>query len=321
MKRFILKAIGFSFIFIMLLQVVTRIFVPKWFILWESTRIVKGFYEQPKNTVDVLLLGSSHIITGISPLDLYEEYQITAYGLGTEQQSMLTSLTRLEEALMYQNPEVVILDMFFLFRDSEEQFYRKALDEMKLSAAKIKGAWSICKNDSSQSFSSYLFPIARYHERWKSLGEGDFTYWQQEKEDYLKGYIELTTVYPVKYNGFVGNESVTRAPYDEKMKNAFDKIVNLCNKNEIELVLIKTPYDYWTVEQYLTINDLALEYDLAYFDFNVRQNWDLIQFDETNDFADETCHLNMNGAKKVSDFLGSYMINFLTLPKKSPDSK
>lgn len=63
-----------------------------------------------KDTVDVLFLGSSHGVTSFLPQELYNQYGITGYNLGCEQQGMVTSYYWLKEALRYQSPKAVVLD-------------------------------------------------------------------------------------------------------------------------------------------------------------------------------------------------------------------
>ena len=39
----------------------------------------RAFYEQPKNTIDVLGIGSSHVHCGINTAELWDKYGIAAY--------------------------------------------------------------------------------------------------------------------------------------------------------------------------------------------------------------------------------------------------
>ena len=76
----------------------------------DSTTIINGFYEEEKNSIDVIFIGSSNCFCTVNPLILYEKYGITAYDFASSSQPMNISLLYLKEALKTQNPKVVALE-------------------------------------------------------------------------------------------------------------------------------------------------------------------------------------------------------------------
>ena len=85
----------------------------------------------------------------------------------------------------------------------------------------------------------------------------------------------------------------------------FDEIVNICNENDIKLVIINIPTKLnWNSESHDVIEDFLVKYNLEYYDLN---NYNLI--DWNNDTRDKGEHLNYYGAKKVSTYLGDYIKN------------
>ena len=139
MKNNFIRVSIFTSIFISILVAMSIIFTPKWYYQQDgiepATYIMDGFYDEPKNSIDVLVLGSSNAYTAIIPNVIYNEYGITSYVLGSSVQRMWISYYYLEEALKYQKPKVVALEVFcakFPTLNNEDR-NRKALDYMKIS--------------------------------------------------------------------------------------------------------------------------------------------------------------------------------------------
>jgi len=99
--------------------------------------------------------------------------------------------------------------------------------------------------------------------------------------------------------------------WDKRQLKYLDKIVKLCEKENIELVLVTAPlaptyleeynahwYDYDEIHE--AANEIAENYGLKYFDYNVINKAENIVTD--TDFAD-TNHLNYDGAQKISFYL------------------
>lgn len=63
----------------------------------DSTTIVKGFYAEKKNDIDVIVMGSSNSFCTVDPIVLYEEYGIAAYDFGSSSQPMNISVLYLKK--------------------------------------------------------------------------------------------------------------------------------------------------------------------------------------------------------------------------------
>ena len=75
MKKFLkifICLIVFIIILVLILLKVGEFLVPEWNDEWGNTSIVKNFYALEKNSIDVLAVGSSHVIKGFSALELFE---------------------------------------------------------------------------------------------------------------------------------------------------------------------------------------------------------------------------------------------------------
>ena len=84
-----------------------------------------------------------------------------------------------------------------------------------------------------------------------------------------------------------------------------------CKKNNVSLVLFKTPSLRWSMEEHNTIAELASQEDVDFIDYNLLAHDILL---ENTDFQDAD-HLNANGADKLSENKGKYLRNKYSFDK------
>ena len=84
---------------------------------------MQDFYQYPENSIDVLMLGSSHLGSNIDPTQLYEEYGIASYNLWGSAQPTWNTYYFLKEALEYQTPKVVVLETYVVAQDNDTTGY------------------------------------------------------------------------------------------------------------------------------------------------------------------------------------------------------
>ncbi len=203
----------------------------------DSTTIVNGFYVEKRNDIDMVVLGSSNSFCTVNPLILYEEYGIAAYDFGSSSQPMHISVLYLKEALKTQKPKVVALEVNMLAGSSisskNEAAFRWGFTDIPLSVDKLKCIYqSVDAVDAD--FFSYVFPIFRYHDRWKELSKLDYTYFCQDKTNYTKGYQETQRIseYPINLDSYDYDEG--EAWIEEESIACLDEMVQLCGKPDGE---------------------------------------------------------------------------------------
>lgn len=119
---FCVRLIVFLLVILLVIGGLNELLKPKYYYteIWPTTNTYLDFYKLEKNSVDVLLFGSSHAVTAFNPQVLYDNYGITSYNLGCEQQSPLITYYWLREALKYQTPKVVIIDTYTFHKYTSE---------------------------------------------------------------------------------------------------------------------------------------------------------------------------------------------------------
>lgn len=293
-----------------------RLIVPKFFFdtTWPTTSTYLGFYEMEENTVDVLFFGSSHAASFFLPQELYNGYGITSYNLGCEQQNLVTSYFWLKEALRYQQPKAVVLDCYMLFPysvmeplNTAESCTRKAMDFMKWSSVKKEAVETICALDENQSLLSYYFPNIRYHARWKELSEDDFVFSDMAEHYELMGYAPLAGYCGIEgYSPFevgTAEDAADTAEMVPLMREYLENMTELCQQQEIQLLLVKTPTTAENLAKYNVIQKYAKEHGLAFLDFNEKSLYEKTGFCFQTDNHDAG-HGNLWGAQKVTQQIG-----------------
>lgn len=311
-KRYLCKILVFGMATCLLLHVVIQILIPKYYYddTWPTTSGFQGFYQMERDSIDVLFLGSSCAAAGFNPQAVYDSCGIKSYNLGCEGQSPLTTYYWLKEALRYQSPKAVLVETYFVFPydsfeplNAPENSNRKAFDNMRWSPVKWEAVHDICKRDQNQTIESYYFPNIRYHTRWTELNENDFCFEKWEKHYELKGYAPMNRrAGSESYAPFSGRDSGERAEMVPLMKEYLDKIVELCEEKDVELILTKLPYTECNIAKYHTTSDYASERGISYWDFNEESIYNACGFVSAEDMNDDW-HTNIWGAEKISSYI------------------
>jgi len=279
------------------------------------------YYRQPEDSVDLLIVGSSHAFVGINTGTLWDEYGIASYLIGANLQPMSNSYYYLKEALKTQSPEVVVLEAYMLTDSNDyllSEFIVNNTYGMQLSEDTLEAI-----NDSippSADITEYGLYYGRYHTRYDELSQVDFTYGTTEEDYYtcFKGYHNL-----------IGSESFTKPQYNPRrdlttplslrVEYYYRKICQLCQDRGIELVIVVSPYAGYCDDERMKYNEgrtIAREYGFEFIDYN--EYYNQMDLDFETDFRDAG-HMNVFGTRKFSEYLGQYIESTYDLPDRRLD--
>lgn len=311
-KSQIVKSIIYILIFVLLFYGVSSVLVAKWQDHNCETDVLKEFYDTKKNTVDVAFIGSSQIAAGASPMTLYENYGISSYALGSSNQNLMCSYYLLKECLKYQDISTVVMDVSMLYVSGDTNSMRKVIDNMPLSKNKLDLILAQRQLEIAQPAWTYVFPIIKYHTRWKSLTEEDFFWTKQEKLQY-RGGVLFNGLEAQAYDSIcIDNDGPEKAKIIDYELEYFKKILAFCKEKNLNVVLIKTPKANWNLNKHEQAQQFADEAGLPFLDFNTGEMLSAIGFDVTQDMKDMD-HLNIRGAEKMSDYIGKYLVEHYEL--------
>ncbi len=276
---------------------------------------MSDFYSFPEDSIDVLLLGSSHMGVNVDTTILCNDYGIGAYKLWGATQPVWNSYYNLVEALKTQHPKVVVLEELCLSHDVEYYEYANAVkNTMGLR-------WS--RNKVEAIFASYepedrlnaFFPLSQYHSRYAELTEEDFHsyFWDNRLSEH--NTRDWNAVCPMPEP----SETTDRQPVGEKQMTYLKKILYLCKKNNIPLLVMKAPYSAPEAEKARlnTVNDYLKEEGIPVLD--CLTNFREYGFDYATDFGDTAGHLNSTGCAKLTAILGQYLKDNYDLPNRTGD--
>ncbi len=291
-----LEIFGFLIVFAITLKVVSYMIDP---IRTENPNnvnprerhITRALMAKP-DTMDVMILGDSEAMVMASPEQMMNEAGILAYNCNQLGQRISETYYFLGKLLKKQHPKILILETNVITQDTT------------------------LKKEAEVTFKNFLqeeFCILRYHSSWRQI----FGLKKPDKYTAVLGYEPVEVVDP-----YTGGEYMFET--DERFYvnpitfHYLDKIIELCNKKDIKVILVTSPSavhaDYST---HNTIQDYADEHGLAYIDFNILK--DEIGIDWKKDTGDKGDHINKYGAEKTTNYLIKYLKENYDLPDHRND--
>lgn len=299
------KLIASVMIVVVVLACLQRLLIPKYVSGVIEGAFIAEFYEEERKDYDVIFVGDCEVYENFSPITLWEEYGVTSYIRGSAEQYIMQSYYILEDTLRYHTPEVVIFNVQALqFDEAQSEAYnRMTLEGMEWSMSKVNAILASMKED--EQFLDYVFPILRYHSRWSELTADDFKYMFATKKVSHNGYYMRVDVKPV--TTIPPKRVLADYSFGENAWKYLEMMADLCEENDIDLLLIKAPsvYPHWYDEWDVQVEEFAAKRDLQFINF-----LDLVEeigIDYNTDTYDAGLHMNLSGAEKLSKYLGKVL--------------
>lgn len=308
------RAVCFAVLFVILFNYITGVLYNK-----TDASNYKPFFDEEEN-FDVLFLGTSVMVTGISPLDLWHEYGIVSFNLANNGQALPNNFYALKSALERQHPKLVVVDISYLYWDNIEKLpearLHALLDNMDMSLTKLEAIRTLAQG---KNMGDYLFPLLYYHGRWKELLSRDFKKIESinrggdtaEISKGSDGEIFDTSVFEEELNILPREE---KEDYPELSHEYIEKIVSLCKSKDIDVLFVQLPCYAWgevnhgdgeTLQKmwnqfYVTAEELGVDY------INGLHHIQEIGFDFADDLRDWR-HISVSGNEKITAYLGQYI--------------
>lgn len=316
MKKSVIRSVCFILLLTLTLCYTNKVLKIKYL---DGIYNVTNFYKLENNTVDVLILGSSHAFENINTGTLWSEYGIASYILGSSTQPMWNSYYYLKEALKTQTPELIVLEGYGTLQTVEfmnDSRIMKGTYGLKWSLDKLA---AITTSSPKERWREFIPEYVQYHSRYAELSRLDFL---PEDVNYIdeagafaypdwKGFVCAT------YTNVVESQNVSgiteRWPLFEKTELYYRKTIELAKEHNIPVIVLVTPYASFSeghAYMYNTAADIAAEYQVTFLNGN-----DLLSeigIDYACDAADRS-HLNYKGSQKMASFLGEYLKEHYTI--------
>lgn len=308
------KSIIFIGIFLYILMTVTYIIRTNGDVKDRFT----GFYAEPKNTIDMVLIGSSPVYPYYATPMLWGEYGITSYPISTNLQRPVAATYLVEEVRKTQTPQLYVFEMrMYTAREMDltnnMAYTRGVTDNMKYSWNRIRTINAMV-DDVSERY-TYYFDIFKYHSNWKTMVLPEqLACFRYEKKDDQKGYVMTDQVGPC--------EAVDTSPITEKQplpvfqEECLYTLLDYLKEEELQALFILSPTVMEEEKQrmYNHMEEVIVSYGYEFL--NLNEYYQEIGIDFATDFSDYGGHTNALGAWKCTAFLGNYVAQNYGLPDK-----
>ena len=277
------------------------------------------FTQAEKGNIDVLFMGSSHVINGINPASLYQDYGYTSYNMGGHGSVMQATYWELIEALDYCTPKWVVVDAYMLEKnyqyldvmneDTPQEYIDSSIDQLHLNMdcwplnrLKLAAVSDIIQDKEVRK--EFLFDFIVYHGRWNELTKEDYAVFadDQNTNNLLGGELR----YDVELKPSVSPDPAEGQVLDEHTvgQEYLMKIIDECQRRGIGVLVTYLPFCPTTEDKIAagSASVIAGMYDVPYINM---LNLGIIDiYTDLND----TGHLNASGARKVTDYIGNWLL-------------
>lgn len=335
MKKLFVKCAAFAAIFVLLFLGAQRTLSYKADKSEYRQLRYRSLQSAPADSIDVLFLGSSPTYAGITPMAMWHEAGVTAFNLGTSNNTAMLCYYDLKFALETQRPKLVVLDFNLIFEDrkasdvkengaSLEVAYRKALS---MPSSELRGELrrQILEDCPDQDPAMWYVPMLRYHSRWNELTSFDFEKVKPEEyKEYQKGALMRTIVTeaPVKYSAeaYAGEQTDLPQASDYAL-GYYKKAIELCGENGIAVAAVFLPrsHDASYVRKAVALDGICEQLGVSYYDLDRPESWETIGVDAATDFYDAG-HMNLCGSMRVSAWLAERLQADFGLPDHRGDA-
>ena len=308
---FIVKAVALLAIAAVVMQAVFKVVQRK-----ESYEKYADFFDVA-DQIDVLYLGSSHVINGVNPVQIFEQYGYTGYNMGGHGSTLPASYWELRLALEYCNPKVVFVDSYMLEKNYQ---YIDVMDENATAADLNTSVEQLHLNMDCWPYSDvkkaaiedliydkelhqdFLFDFELYHERWSELDKNDFLRLNGTSDRNLLMGAEKR----FQVHGTYTLEDRTEGLSEETVGMQYlRKIIEECQSRGIVVVTMMLPLAQLQSQDMAaaaSMEQISAEYGIPCL--NMIQDTSIVNlYTDLND----SNHLNAGGMNRVSRYLGQWL--------------
>ena len=251
---------------------------------------VEGFYQEERDSLDVVFIGASDIYTSFMPGRAYEQHGFTSYLLASESITSEGVITAVKEVVRTQHPSLIVIEAnAFLYGDSDnetnEAHVHKFFDNLPFSINKLN---YINKKVPVDQKWEYFFPLIKYHGLWNELPDrvnmmqSNFSL-DVRGYNVLKGFRTTAKIFKSdtpSLNAQLSEETGELDLDPELQQNLFD-LLDYSKEQNLNVIFVRAPH------------------------FVTEKTYDRVK--RSNKMNED--HMNVYGAIKFTDFLADGLVN------------
>ena len=303
---------------------------------YDANRLrMDGFYIEDADTIDVALIGSSEMYSGVIPPRVYEKYGFTCYPYATASSTASAMVTQIEEIERTQHPQLIVIEInaFLYATDNEEKesSIRNYIDNVPMNWNKLEYIQNTpaVRNLGRREF---IFPILKYHGVWNDYPEPLEKLKTRLTQD-SRGYTLLrgfkTTAAHLKVKEKVFNDTAptddTKNDLEPRYEAALRNFLQHCKDVGADnLLFIRAPHvikkeTYKRFTRGNKVKDIIDEYGYTYI--NYERDFNMMALDPETYYYNYD-HFNIYGAEKFTDYISEMLVNkFGVTPAELSDTQ
>lgn len=274
---------------------------------------ISGYYAEPQNSLDVVLIGPSGLFSAFAPMQAWHKYGFTSYDFCINAMGVDALPFMVNEAVKTQKPKVLIIDCFsFIYRqvakDFDDYAVRYNTDGFKYSLDRVKLINKVVPP--SMDKLSFYFDIIKYNSEpiWD-----DFFYSKHNPEKGFQ-FLPWGTSQKAPFTTKI-------SPLDPDLDRYLDDLIRECKKQKIKILYTYMPYGYISEKSNEQVNYIQKKVKNNGFEFlDLEEYQNEINLDLNKDCWDIR-HFNIYGAEKITDFIAKYLVENYNLSDRRNDEK
>ena len=281
-----------------------------------DTQRLEKFYEEEKNSIDVIFIGASEVTQGYLPGYAYDNYGFTSYLYTVDSNMGSLYLSELKEILKHQNPDYLFVDLSGFLVDKDPVFFNNiVLQNYSRGIPYSKNKLQTLLQYPSDETLSFFFPLIMYHGHptiaYVRLSEVYDRLTKVAQPSSLKGIVTRSNIY--SGTGDPGKEfDPDTYGLTDNVEAYLVEFLEYCKQNGLNVIFTNYPRrivdesNYYLLFLFNQAESIIERY--GYPVWNLQDEMDTIGIDINQDFSD-IHHLNIYGQLKMTDYFGNRIMN------------
>ena len=269
-------------------------------------QLIRGFYHEPKDSVDAVYIGGSDVFMFFQPPLAWRNHGIAVWNFASNAQPFAAAEDLIREASKRQTNALYIVSMASAYRNSSEAKWIHTLtDYLPLSANKLRliPKLAAMTNLKGEEWLEFYFPVVRFHARWNELTEEDFHFVSNGLKGGIANQGNLCTVENVTETWVMTEERQSAEP---AVVEQVEHLLDYCDKSGLKFLFVTPPMTK-TPEIWAQLNTLCdMVAARGYPVLRLESQTDEYALDTDGDFYN-TGHVNIHGSVKYTDYLCRYL--------------
>lgn len=333
--KHLIRFLSFSAIFSVIISLISHFL---FFELGPSTTSYGTFYLEKKDSLDLVMVGSSTVRDGFIPMEAYHQAGITSHSIDSSPTHLEVIKIAIDEIARTQKPKVVYIDINGLnnqTRENANTFVKDYFSSMPNDEETKKIKKELCGKYGYLNAEAAWEPFKGHNSFRQQIYWESFVY---NEQFYTKGYFPQTGVKEAILSEVDPDKTL---PLSEDAEAYLDEILQTCKKHpDIRFLFGQMPRylsdKMSSFDMYQIHSPLEATYMVRSAKKKIEENGYVFLDYSSNEFLSDTLHLdpkkdqydaehlNHRGAKKFTKYFTEYLMeNFFdnTRPVHSKEIK